>query len=110
MAGGVYSPLVLIVPTVEFPPTMLSTLQVTPFTDAVNCCIWVDVTTDVSAGDTVIGVLAGAEAEIRIVLRTKTRKDTPELLFILLPPEAVFRTTRIYCGAGKCTLFRGGLD
>ena len=79
-------------------------------TEAVNCCIWVDVTTDVCAGETVIAALAGAEVEIRIVLRKKTREVTPELLFILLPPEAVFRTTRIYCGAGKCTLFRCWLD
>ena len=110
MVGGVYSPPVLIVPTVEFPPTMLSTLQVTPFTDAVNCCDCVDVTTDVIAGDTVIAALAGAEMEIRIVPKTNTRKGTPELLFILLPPEAVFRTTRIYCDAGKSNLFRSGLD
>ena len=110
MAGGVYSPLVLIVPTVEFPPTMLSTLQVTPITEAVNCCVCVDVTTDVRAGDTVIAALAGNEVEIRIVLRTRKREVIPELLFILLPPEAVFRTTRNWCGAGKCTLFRRGLD
>jgi hypothetical protein len=89
---------------------MLSTLQVTPFTDAVNCCVCVEVAREVIAGDTVIAALAGAEVEIRIVLRKKTREVTPELLFILLPPEAVFRTTRIYCGAGKCTLFRCWLD
>ena len=44
-AGAVYSPLVLIVPTVAFPPTTPFTLQVTPrfcksfCTVAVNCCV-----------------------------------------------------------------------
>ena len=44
-AGAVYSPLVLIVPTLVFPPTTPFTLHVTPrfcesfCTVAVNCCV-----------------------------------------------------------------------
>jgi hypothetical protein len=43
-AGGVYRPAFEIVPTVEFPPAVPPTAQVTlvsvaPVTDAVNCCV-----------------------------------------------------------------------
>src|SRR5208282_5423315 len=47
------------VPTVEFPPTILLTLQMTlvlalPVTKAVNCCGWVITTTAACLGDTAI--------------------------------------------------------
>jgi len=57
VAGAVYSPVLLIVPRVEFPPTTPPALQVTavlvgPVTVAVNCCC-VPAGTEAVAGDTV---------------------------------------------------------
>jgi hypothetical protein len=56
--GALYKPLVDTVPTVEFPPAMPLTLQVTavfvvPLTVAVNCCVW-ETTTDALTGDNVM--------------------------------------------------------
>jgi hypothetical protein len=62
----VYKPLELIVPTVEFPPTVPSTLQFTlelpmfPVTVAVNCCVWVVVTTAANEGVTLTVTLGTA--------------------------------------------------
>ena len=56
-AGAVYTPLVLIVPTVAFPPTTPFTLQVTPrfcasfCTVAVNCCV-AEMFKETDAGET----------------------------------------------------------
>jgi len=69
VAGGVYNPLALIVPTVVLPPETLSTLHVTPeppVTHAVNC--WVCVLTTTAASDGVM--LTGATVNAAPALGT----------------------------------------
>jgi hypothetical protein len=75
---------VLIVPTVEFPPATLSTLQVAPLSDAVNCCDWVTVTMAARAGETVTCPDAHDEAKKRTQLAIGT-DQTPKLLRIPAP-------------------------
>src|SRR5580704_11983459 len=57
-AGGVYKPVAVIVPSLEFPPTVPLTVQVTavfvvPVTVAVNCCV-AGARSDAEAGLTLI--------------------------------------------------------
>ena len=62
-AGGVYTPAVVIEPTVELPPAIESTAQETPrrlgslATCAVNCCFCVLITTAESFGVTVMVIV-----------------------------------------------------
>src|SRR5262252_2777259 len=69
-AGAVYTPLVLIVPTVAFPPTTPFTLQVTPrfcasfCTVAVNCCVAeMFKETDAGETDTLMGAVTVSVAD-----------------------------------------------
>ncbi len=59
--GGLYSPVVEIVPSVVFPLTIPSTNHVTavlaPVTNALNCCVWVNVM-DATRGLTVTAIWA----------------------------------------------------
>ena len=104
-----YRPFEVMVPTVEFPPPMLSTLQVTPFTEAVNCCVCVVVTTAACAGETVITALARDEVKIRMVQKAKRREVTPERLLIL-PPRRYSERENSDFSVAKCTLFWLWLD
>jgi response regulator of citrate/malate metabolism len=65
---------VLIVPTVEFPPTILSTLQVTPLTEALNCWVSVVITTAARAGETVTAALAAGAVNEMLKLKVKRKQ------------------------------------
>jgi hypothetical protein len=77
---------------------MLSTLQVAPFTEAVNCCVCVLITTAARAGDTVTAALATGEARTRTEARVKKRELNLELLRIPASPKTVPRIeTSVAC-------------
>src|SRR5579864_6939882 len=75
------------VPTVEFPPTILSTLQVTFCKDAVNCWVCVVVVTAARAGDTVMPAANALAAENSIAANTHTHHNNLNELLMLPPPK-----------------------
>jgi hypothetical protein len=84
------------VPTVEFPPTTLSTLQVAPLADAVNCCVCVLITTPARAGDTVTAALAVDEAKAMMQPRVKKKELNLDTLRIPASPKRRYPEPRIF--------------
>src|SRR5580765_4726254 len=98
------------VPTVEFPPTILSTLHVAPLTEAVNCCVCVVITTAARAGDTVTAAFATGEARSTTEPRVKKRELNLELLRIPASPKTVPRIETFSGVPLSLRLFSGWLN
>src|SRR3954452_4199682 len=99
------------VPTVVSPPTILSTLQVAPLTDAVNCCVCVEVTTAARNGDTVTAAVARDDATSMMEMRAKRRELRREPLDIPASrKDSTRHATRATFSYPKCTLFCRRLD
>jgi hypothetical protein len=87
------------VPMVKVPPTTLSTLQVAPLAEELNCCVCVLITTAARAGDTVTAALAQGDAQIMTQPTVKKRELNLETLRIPASPKKTVPRTENVCAA-----------